>query len=538
MPDEKELGLLFGRIVGGALARRITNPNVRYGLMHRDLSEQRRELIMRESVSMSLLDSLRGSFDQPLSDLDEAQRLRAEKAFYPLRWDDLAPNQRETLARQLDYVADPANEAERQRDWDLECQIGAVEKQFKDLKDTDPKSVTEIATKRQLVAELTEELSVLKSRRAWRIDEQAAIIVAVPSTDEEIAHWTAGPKRRAERTTGLNLPVDADERTDYRRWLTESAFDGRFRRPDFEAFNRELMEFVCCYPDVDKAAVARNRERIEDAVVEVVCEDVVIDETDVPQHALDAFRSKFSEAAARLPSPLPEDNGMLNLLVWEGGFPGDWRPEASPDGKQLLWEGFGYACWIDAAGAATWQGPRFVPGKDYDSSFRGIEMSSGCGLNMVCALAGFRNQETGRRLNPELYLKLCELGFGEEEADERDESPTNTSSAVMPSATHTHRIRRRDDALGPVVRLAQQTAVEPGNYLSVWSQLLILATSDNPPAPIVGHNPDDAICWNDSDGVTQSFTKDALRMRLGRAQKKTATKSDFGWNPTRRVSRG
>lgn len=484
---------------------------------------------MRDSVFISLLHSLRGSFDRPISELDEALRLRVEKEFYPHRWDGLAPNQREDLARQLDYYADPANDAERQRDWDLGCKIAEIEKQLKDLENTAPNSVSEIAIKRRLVAELTDELGLLNRARAGRGDHDGAMVSASAS-NEGIAQakWTTEPSSGVAQASGKHSPGNPDGKVDYRHWLSECLFDGRFRRPDFQAFNRELIEFVCCYPDVEQAAVARNRERIENVVIEVVCEDVVIDERDVPQHALDAFRNKFSEAAARLPSPVPEDSGMLNLAVWESGFPGDWRPEASPDGKQLLWEGFGYACWIDVAGAATWQGPRFVPGQDYDSSFRGIEMSSACGLNMVCAVAGFKNQETGRRLNPELFRKLCELGFGEEEADEGDESPINTSSAVMPSTPHTHRIRTRDHALGPVIRLAQQTAVEPGNYLSVWPQLLILAKSDNPPAPIVGHNPDDAICWNDSDGVTQSFTKDALRMRLGRAQKKTATKSGVG----------
>ena len=384
---------------------------------------------MLHSGYVSLLDHLRDSFDRPLAELKEPLRSRAVKALFPYRWDDLTSEQRQNLARQADYRADPANEAERQRGWDLGCEISEVEKQLRKLKDTDAKSVSEIAAKRQLVAELTDQLGELKRGRVRSLDEQR-ILLPASSTQQftRPRQPSIAPKQGADENAAVNSQASTAGRTEYQQWLEECLYDGWFRRPDFQAFNKELIQFVCCYPDVDKAALFRNRERIEDAVVEVVCDDVLIDESDVPEHALDAFRSEYDEVIARMNAPLPEDIGVLNLAVWESSFSGKWRPDAAADGKQLLWEGFGYSCWIDAAGAASWQGPRFVPGQAYDGSFRGIEMSSRCSLKMVCAIAGFKNKETGIRLNPELFRALRDLGYGEEVALEVDQNKEKRAS--------------------------------------------------------------------------------------------------------------
>ena len=57
-------------------------------------------------------------FDRPFGDLPEALRLRAEKELKPFRWEGLSPEQRRTVALQLDYQHDPANEQDQQFWWD------------------------------------------------------------------------------------------------------------------------------------------------------------------------------------------------------------------------------------------------------------------------------------------------------------------------------------------------------------------------------------------------------------------------------------
>ncbi len=465
-----------------------------------------------------LLDVLDDWFAHALDDIPEPLRSRAEHEFYPYAWDALAPSQRRDLAIQLDYFADPANEAERDRSWKLECQISEAETRLGELKDTTPSSVSEIATKRELLAVLGDELDRLVQQR--RRPDSGMGSARASMTRDATPETNFGVHKGQKMTNFSNEQMgrDGSPRTRYERWLDESRFEGWFKRLYPRAFTDELIEFVCCYPDGAHEAVARNREHIQDVITHVfVSQDVACDDADVPQTVLEQFRLKFNAAVKALKKPLPKDECALNLKVWDSGFPGKWRPEPTPAGDQPFFEVFGYQCWISTQGKLRWEQPRFMPGRDYDGTFRGSEYVTKCRLELVRAIAEYRNEETGRMLNPELFAALADLSEHNNPANAAkplDDSPKGDQEK---SAAVVNRIRTRDDLLSPAIRLAQSKALEPLNYLSVWAELLKLAKSATPPTPIVGHNAEDAICWNDADGVTKSFKKNALRGRFDRA---------------------
>jgi len=72
---------------------------------------------MNEFDSLTL--ALEDWFDRPLGDLPDVLRLRAAEDLAPLRWEELAPQQRRTATLQLDYQHDPATEREREYWWDF-----------------------------------------------------------------------------------------------------------------------------------------------------------------------------------------------------------------------------------------------------------------------------------------------------------------------------------------------------------------------------------------------------------------------------------
>ena len=78
---------------------------------------------------VSLATMLEGWF-KPLRDLAEELCQRAKHAFFQTPWDDLAPDQRRSVARQRDYQYDPGMETNRKfwRDF-VECK-NAVERQM------------------------------------------------------------------------------------------------------------------------------------------------------------------------------------------------------------------------------------------------------------------------------------------------------------------------------------------------------------------------------------------------------------------------
>mgnify|MGYP000843889264 CR=1 FL=1 len=379
-----------------------------------------------------LLDVLDDWFAHALDDIPEPLRSRAEHEFYPYAWDALAPSQRRDLAIQLDYFADPANEAERDRSWKLECQISEAETRLGELKDTKPSSVSEIATKRELLAVLGDELDRLVQQR--RRPDSGRGSARSSMTRDATPETNFGVHKGQKMTNFSNEQSgrDGSPRTRYERWLDESRYDGWFTRLNHQAFGDDLIEFVCCYPDGSKDSVARNRDRIEYVINEVFAsQDVACDEADVPQHVIEQFRLKFAGALKALKKPLPKDEGALNLKVWNSGFPGDWRSEPTANGDQAFFAVMGYQCWMSAQGKLRWEQPRFVPGRDYDGTFRGSELVTKCRLEVVRAIAEFRHGETGLMLNSSLAAALDSRHDGM--------SPMARNPATNPAANQVQR---------------------------------------------------------------------------------------------------
>jgi hypothetical protein len=67
---------------------------------------------------VQLRELLDDCWDLPMAKLSKEQRESVRAAFAPMAWDDSTPDQRRTLADQLDYQRDPALETERARHWD------------------------------------------------------------------------------------------------------------------------------------------------------------------------------------------------------------------------------------------------------------------------------------------------------------------------------------------------------------------------------------------------------------------------------------
>ncbi|APW45802.1 hypothetical protein [Rhodoferax antarcticus] len=58
-------------------------------------------------------------FDTPLSGLPDPLRQRVEQEFSPMPRDDLSPDQRRSVALQLDYQHDPATAQDQKFWWDF-----------------------------------------------------------------------------------------------------------------------------------------------------------------------------------------------------------------------------------------------------------------------------------------------------------------------------------------------------------------------------------------------------------------------------------
>lgn len=97
-----------------------------------------------------------------------------------------------------------------------------------------------------------------------------------------------------------------------------------------------------------------------------------------------------------------------------------------------------------------------------------------------------------------------------------DEIAPPAVSVPLAARITTHRIETRSNILSPIIEMAKQTASSPGNYQSVWAELVKLADSANRPAPLIGYSDGEGVKYQDSIGV-KFFTKDALKKRMKRS---------------------
>lgn len=121
---------------------------------------------------MSTFDSLTLAFekwfDRPLGDLPEALRLRAEKELKPFSWERLSPEERRTVALQLDYQRDPATEQDQQFWFDHFQRQDNLKVQIAQWEAAAAPTAGELGLRETRLNELREELSRMEgqARRA------------------------------------------------------------------------------------------------------------------------------------------------------------------------------------------------------------------------------------------------------------------------------------------------------------------------------------------------------------------------------------
>lgn len=93
--------------------------------------------------------------------------------------------------------------------------------------------------------------------------------------------------------------------------------------------------------------------------------------------------------------------------------------------------------------------------------------------------------------------------------------------AASDAGAGTRKINGRDYAtrsnpLRSIIQKAQELALNPSDYESVWIELVKLARSDDRPEPLLGFADKEGVKWLDGEEV-KFLNKDALRKRLKRA---------------------
>jgi hypothetical protein len=108
---------------------------------------------------VSLTAALAGWFDKPLAELPDRIRERIHQDFFPLSWDSLTTEQRQSVARQWDHHNDPATETDRQFWWDFFSKKGVLEEQIEQWQSVVASTAGELTQKECRLKELKDELA-------------------------------------------------------------------------------------------------------------------------------------------------------------------------------------------------------------------------------------------------------------------------------------------------------------------------------------------------------------------------------------------
>jgi hypothetical protein len=147
-------------------------------------------------------------FDKPLGDLPEGLRLRAEAELMPLRWEDLSPDQRRSVALQLDYQHDPATAQDQQFWWDHFQRQDDLKAQIAQWEDAAAPTAAELALRETRLIELRQELARMEglARRA-RSDyfpKRDSKCETSPDQQRSAVRYVAYPKAMAQLKERLN----------------------------------------------------------------------------------------------------------------------------------------------------------------------------------------------------------------------------------------------------------------------------------------------------------------------------------------------
>jgi hypothetical protein len=112
----------------------------------------------------SLSSALEGWFEADLVALPGPLQERVRQGFSPLVWEQLTPNQRRSVAAQWDCQFDPALEPERQRAWDLVCEVSELEGQVQRWESVLAPTAKDLEIKEAKLVELRRALDRVEAR--------------------------------------------------------------------------------------------------------------------------------------------------------------------------------------------------------------------------------------------------------------------------------------------------------------------------------------------------------------------------------------
>ena len=113
----------------------------------------------------SLTLALETWFDKPLSKLPKKLRLRVEKEFFPMPWNDFNAYQRRSVSLQLDYQHDPATASEQQFWWNFFERESALKTQVAQWEAATTRTASELALRETRLKELRKELALMKQQQ-------------------------------------------------------------------------------------------------------------------------------------------------------------------------------------------------------------------------------------------------------------------------------------------------------------------------------------------------------------------------------------
>ena len=103
-------------------------------------------------------------------------------------------------------------------------------------------------------------------------------------------------------------------------------------------------------------------------------------------------------------------------------------------------------------------------------------------------------------------------------AEDRTAPPAVPVATAAESATRTHELKRRGDALAAVLTLAKKQALDADSWQSVWASLVALAQAADRPAPLLGYTEGEGVKYQTDSAERPDgwLTREAYRRRFER----------------------
>jgi len=151
---------------------------------------------------------------------------------FPLGWDALTPDQRQKLARKIDYQNDPKNAEERTYLWNLVCEKDAIEREIRKWELMHPQSISEAKIQEDKLAELRSKLAEIERR--------------FESPPDTAAPQAAGKGKAGTVTTPTKTKVLAQTwwRAEYEIMTMAQSAGDSLRRKDKRTSNRAIGDAV------------------------------------------------------------------------------------------------------------------------------------------------------------------------------------------------------------------------------------------------------------------------------------------------------